>query len=105
MQISRMKHVELICELMVSAHTEGVTNKKAALDKVMDSDSIRGRELDRAARLTVTCLNRLRRLFPSLYQTRFRQLSDFYCAVVTIPARGIGREDDWQPDIITRLAS
>jgi len=84
LQISRMKHIELICELMVSAHTEGVTNKKAALDKVMDSDSIRGRDLDKAARLTVTCLNRLKRLFPKIFQTRFRQLSDFYSLAVLI---------------------
>ena len=84
MQISRMKHVELICELMVAAHAEGVTNKKAALDKVMDSDSIRGRDLDKAAQLTVTCLNRLKRLFPKISQTRFRQLSDFYSLAVLI---------------------
>jgi len=84
MQISRMKHVELACELMVSAHTEGVINKKVALDKVMDSDSIRGRDIDKAARLTVTCLNRLRKMFPKLSQTRFSQLSDFYTLAVLI---------------------
>jgi hypothetical protein len=83
-QISRMKHVELICELMVSAHLEDVTNKKAALDKVMDSDSIRGRDLDKAARLAGTGLNRLRRMFPKIYETRFRQLSDFYSLAVLI---------------------
>lgn len=78
MQISRMKHVELMCELMVAAHNEDVTNKKAALDKVMDSDSIRGRDLEKAASLTVTALNRLKFMFPKLHQTRFHQLSDFY---------------------------
>jgi Protein of unknown function DUF262/HNH endonuclease len=90
-QVSRMKHVELICELMVSAHTEGVINKKAALDKVMDSESIRGRDIEKAARLTVTCLNRLRRLFPKIYQTRFRQLSDFYSLAVLIQKFERGR--------------
>jgi hypothetical protein len=84
MQVSRMKHVELMCELMVAAHTEGVTNKKAALDKVMDSDSIRGRDLEKASALTVTGLNRLRVMFPKLYQTRFHQLSDFYSLAVLI---------------------
>ena len=83
-QISRMKHVELICELMVSGHSESVTNKKAALDKVMDSDSIRGRDLEKASRLTVSCLNRLKRMFPKLYQTRFHQLSDFYSLAVLV---------------------
>ncbi|MGH9759565.1 MAG: HNH endonuclease signature motif containing protein, partial [Blastocatellia bacterium] len=84
MQISRMKHVELVCELMVSAHSEGVINKKVALDKVMDSDSIRGRNIDKAAGLTVTCLNRLKRMFPKISQTRFSQLSDFYSLAVLI---------------------
>jgi hypothetical protein len=84
MQISRMKHVELMCELMVAAHNEDVTNKKAALDKVMDSDSIRGRDLEKAASLTVTALNRLKSMFPKLHQTRFHQLSDFYSLAVLI---------------------
>jgi hypothetical protein len=84
MQVSRMKHVELMCELMVAAHSEGVTNKKAALDKVMDSDSIHGRSLEKAASLAVTGLNRLRVMFPKLYQTRFHQLSDFYSLAVLI---------------------
>lgn len=84
MQISRMKHVELISELIVAAHAEDVTNKKTALDKVMDSDSIRGRDLDKATRLTVTALNRLRHMFPKIRQTRFRQLSDFYSLAVLI---------------------
>jgi hypothetical protein len=50
----------------------------------MDSDSIRGRDIDKAARLTVTCLNRVRRMFPKLSQTRFSQLSDFYTLAVLI---------------------
>jgi hypothetical protein len=61
-----------------------VTNKKAALDKVMDSDSIKGRDLDKAASLAVTGLNRLRNMFPKLYQTRFHQLSDFYSLAILI---------------------
>lgn len=83
-QISRMKHVELMCELMVAAHTQDVTNKKAALDRVMDSDSIRGRDLDRAAQVTVACINRIKQMFPKLAQTRFRQLTDFYTLAVLI---------------------
>lgn len=83
-QISRMKHIELICELMVSAHVEDVINKKAALDKIMKSESLEGRQLAKAAKLTVASLNRLKRLFPQLGQTRFSKLSDFYSLVVLI---------------------
>lgn len=81
-QMSRMKHIELICELMVSAHLEDVTNKKAALDKIMKSESLEGRHLVKAAGLTVTSLNRLKRMFPQLGQTRFSKLSDFYSLAV-----------------------
>ncbi|MFN2455860.1 MAG: HNH endonuclease family protein [Pyrinomonadaceae bacterium] len=83
-QISRMKHIELICELMVSAHFEDVINKKAALDKIMKSESLEGRQLDKAAKLTITSLNRLKRMFPQLGQTRFSKLSDFYSLAVLI---------------------
>lgn len=83
-QISRMKHVELMCELTVSAHNEDVINKKAALDKVMDSNSIAGRQLEKAAQAAAGGLNRLRLMFPSLKQTRFHQLSDFYSLAVLV---------------------
>lgn len=83
-QISRMKHVELVCELMVSAHLEDVANKKAALDRIMKSDSITGRHLAQAAQQTVTSLNRLKRMFPLIRQTRFCKLSDFYSIAVLI---------------------
>jgi hypothetical protein len=39
-QASRMKHVELACELMVSMHKGDIVNKKAALDKVMSTDEV-----------------------------------------------------------------
>lgn len=83
-QISRMKHVELICELMVSADCEDVINKKTALDKVMESDALKGQRLEKAAQVTITALNRLRQVFPKLRQTRFRQLSDFYSLAVLL---------------------
>lgn len=83
-QISRMKHVELVCELIVAAHTQDVTNKKAALDRVMDSDAIRGRDLERAAQATVACINRIQQMFPKLAQTRFKQITDFYTLAVLI---------------------
>jgi 5-methylcytosine-specific restriction endonuclease McrA len=81
-QISRMKHVELICELLVSANRQDVINKKAALDHAMKANSISGRDLEKAAQATVTALNRLSHAFPRLYQTRFKQLSDFYTLAV-----------------------
>ena len=83
-QLARMKHVELICELMLSLHQGDVLNKKTALDRVMDAGSFDGRNIAKAKRLVVSALNRVRRMFPLLKSTRLRQVTDFYSLVVLI---------------------
>lgn len=77
-----MKHVELICELMVAAHNEDVTNKKASLDKAMQARAFDGRTFEKTVRVTVAALNRLKHTFPRLKHTRFSNLSDFYSLAV-----------------------
>jgi Protein of unknown function DUF262./HNH endonuclease. len=83
-QISRMKHVELVCELMLSIHQGDVINKKTALDRVMKSGGFNWREISRASSKTVAALNRLRKMFPKLYTTRFSKLTDFFSLAVLI---------------------
>jgi 5-methylcytosine-specific restriction endonuclease McrA len=83
-QISRMKHIELVCELMVSIHRGDVINKKAALDRVMKSDGFSGRDTAVASRRTSTALNRVWRMFPKLRTTRFCKLTDFYSLVMLV---------------------
>jgi len=83
-QISRMKHVELVCELMISLVQNDVLNKKTALDRVMDANSFDGRQLAKATRMVTTTLNRIRRMFPHLKTTRLRQVTDFYTLAVLI---------------------
>jgi hypothetical protein len=82
-QISRMKHVELICEIVLSIGQDDVINKKAALDKIMG----KGMTAHQIANLTAKCvkaLNRVNKLFPRLAETRFSGLSDFYVLSVLI---------------------
>jgi Protein of unknown function DUF262 len=86
-QISRMKHVELVCELMLSLVQGDVLNKKTALDRVMATSSFDGRQLGKASRMVTATLNRVRRMFPQLKTTRLRQVTDFY----TLAARGESR--------------
>ena len=81
-QMSRMKHVELVCEVMLSILRGDVINKKAALDRVMKADSFNAREISKASRKTITALNRVRRMFPKLYSTRFSKVTDFYSLVM-----------------------
>ncbi len=83
-QISRMKHVELICELMLSIHQGDVINKKTALDRVMKSGGFNWREISRASSRTTAALNRVRKMFPKLYTTRFNKLTDFFSLAVLI---------------------
>ena len=70
--LSRMKHVELISELMLSLVQGDVLNKKTALDRVMKTKSFDGRQIAKASRLVTTTLNRLQRMFPHLKDTRLR---------------------------------
>jgi hypothetical protein len=83
-QFSRMKHVELMCELMLSLVQGDVLNKKTALDRVMATTSFDGRQLRKAARMVTTTLNRIRRMFPQLKTTRLRQVTDFYTLAVLL---------------------
>lgn len=83
-QISRMKHVELICELMLSIHQGDVINKKAALDRVMKAESLTDRDVKRAKEKTARAIHRVKRMFPQLYRTRFHQVSDYYSLVMLI---------------------
>ena len=83
-QLSRMKHIEFMCELMLSLAQGDVLNKKTALDRVMDVKSFDGRQLGKASRMAATALNRIVRMFPRLKTTRFRQVTDFYTLAVLI---------------------
>lgn len=83
-QLSRMKHIELVCELMLSIHQGDVINKKAALDKVMRADGFTEAQVQKTASLTATALNRVRRMFPKLYTTRLCKVTDFYSLTVLI---------------------
>jgi 5-methylcytosine-specific restriction endonuclease McrA len=79
-----MKHIELICELMLAAHTGDVTNKEAALDRAMDQNSLRGKSVAKCAAGTILCLRRIERMFPRLKTTRFAHAADFYTLAVLV---------------------
>jgi hypothetical protein len=82
-QITRMKHIELICEIMISIGQGEVINKKAALDKVM-ATTMTYTQIKKVRDKAITAINRLQKIFPLLSHTRFRQLSDFYVLAVLI---------------------
>jgi 5-methylcytosine-specific restriction endonuclease McrA len=79
-----MKHVEFMCELMLSLAQGDVLNKKTALDRVMQTKSFDSRQLKKASSMATTTLNRVHRMFPHLKTTRLRQITDFYTLAVLI---------------------
>lgn len=84
-QARRMKHIELLGELLYSAHILGIANKKRVLDAAMRNDGLKGASLRKAERATVSGLNRLRRMFPSLNRAvRFHKISDFYSLAIVV---------------------
>ncbi|MCO5238353.1 MAG: DUF262 domain-containing protein [Chitinophagaceae bacterium] len=82
-QISRMKHVELLCEIMLSIGSDDVINKKAALDKIMGK-GLTPSQINKQKGQVVRVLNRINTMFPKLKEIRFRQLSDYYVLAVLI---------------------
>ncbi|MBI5101482.1 MAG: DUF262 domain-containing protein [Nitrospirae bacterium] len=77
-QISRMKHVELTCELLASIHASGPINKKKALDGILAGQSFDQRSMQRCVKDFDHTLNLVKRVFPDLRTTRFSKVSDFY---------------------------
>lgn len=82
-QVSRMKHIELVCEIMISIDQNDVINKKAALDKIMGK-TFTGVKISKLKEKATKVLNRIGKVFPHLNETRFKQLSDFYILAVLI---------------------
>lgn len=76
--ITRMKHVELTCELMASIVGAGPLNKKKALDEIIGGRSIEGAKLAPCAQEFVRIANLVGRMFPRLRETRFANAVDYY---------------------------
>ena len=77
-QIDRMKGTELFSELLMSINHGGPINKKTSLDRSIGNDSVNAHTLSRLSREFVATLHLLKRMFPDLKQTRFRNSAEFY---------------------------
>lgn len=82
--ITRMKHVELTCELVASVARGGPINKKKALDEVIGGQSIEGAKLEQCTKEFVRVANLVGRMFPRLRETRFANAVDFYSLFLLI---------------------
>lgn len=93
-QISRMKHIELVCELLVSVYSEGPIDKKKAVDKIVGGDLVDKRSLGRCANQFMRVLNLVKSMLPKIETTRFKRVSDFYSLFMLV------YEMDLQGDVL-----
>ncbi len=77
-QVNRMRHIELVSELVLSIHDKGPINKKKAIEDAMSNDTVKGAHLEKVLRTFKSTLKTVSRVFPSLRKTRFRGVADFY---------------------------
>lgn len=77
-QIDRMKGTELMAELLISIHHGGIINKKTSLDRAIGNEALNLHTLARLQRECTTTMNLLKRMFPELKATRFRNSAEFY---------------------------
>ncbi len=84
-QARRMRHVELMTELLLSFHACVPLNKKSSIDKLLsNSDAFEPRAIRAAERDLKRTLNIVDVVLPNLRSTRFRQITDFYTLVLTL---------------------
>jgi hypothetical protein len=76
--ITRMKHVELTCELMASVVAGGPLNKKKALDEIISGRPVDGKKLAACRSTFVRIANLVGKMFPRLRETRFANAVDYY---------------------------
>lgn len=83
-QQQRMRHVELMTELLLAARAGMPLNKKQQLDKIIQNDSVDASELKEAGRSVTRAIATLKAILPNLKSTRFRQVADFYTLVLLL---------------------
>ncbi len=88
-QMSRMKHVELLSELMASIQAGGLIDKKKALDAAVEGKVIAASKVQRLAGDVARTLTLLEKVFPEFGETRFRNAADYYSLFMTV----------WQLDV------
>jgi hypothetical protein len=83
-QYARMKHIELIGELMASIYAKGIINKKTALDNIIGGQTIEGKTLVNCRSQFEYTLKLIKKMFPDLRSTRFVNSSEFYSLFMLI---------------------
>ncbi len=82
--ILRMKHVELVCELMASIQAARILDGKRQIETIIASPATNKREIDGIIRTVNSLLKLAVKILPDLRTTRFRKRSDFYTLMMLL---------------------
>jgi hypothetical protein len=77
-QVQRMKHVELMTELLLSINAGQPLNKKTKIDEIIRGASLDSDELRDAAAAVKRCFRLIDAVLPDMRTTRFHNSVDFY---------------------------
>lgn len=83
-QITRMKDIEFVSELVLSVMYNAVQDKKRVLDRAMTPNGVDMRSLGKAVRRFKAALKRVNRILPDICETRYTKAADFYTLLVLI---------------------
>lgn len=83
-QVARMKDVELMSELLASVNSGGPINKKAAVDRAVGNTPVHGQTLKKVSAEVTTVMNLLKKMFPDLRSTRFRNIAELYTLFMVV---------------------
>jgi 5-methylcytosine-specific restriction endonuclease McrA len=83
-QIVRMKHVELVLELMLSIDAGMPLNKKKKIDEIIRGENLSAASISEAAKELRASINVARAILPNLRTTRFHRVADFYSLVLLL---------------------
>lgn len=83
-QMQRMKHVELITELLLSVNAGMPLNKKSKIDEVIRGGGLSSSEVAEASLALKQAIHVALVLLPDLRTTRFHRLADFYSLLLLL---------------------
>lgn len=83
-QITRMKDVELVSELLAALAAGQPLHAKAAVDRAISNEALHGQTLRRVIAEFVATMRLTKRLIPELRTTRFHNMSEFYSLFLVV---------------------
>jgi len=83
-QLSRMKHVELVLELLLSIQAGMPLNKKQKIDEVIRGEHVPERAIKEASKELKASIDATLAILPNLRTTRFHRVADFYTLVLLL---------------------